>query len=92
MADYLKQDDTKLDDPPQILQWFARLIVGLIGLFLAVVLTLLSGTKEGENIASMSASYWTDSRDIFVGCLFVVGFYLMILLPTERPEENKEKE
>lgn len=92
MADYLTQDDTKLDETPQILQWSARLIVGLIGLFLAVVLTLLSGTKEGDNIPSMSASYWTDSGDIFVGCLFVVGFYLMILLPTERPEENKEKE
>ena len=29
------------------------------------------------NLQSISASYWTDSRDIFVGCLMAIAFFLM---------------
>jgi hypothetical protein len=50
-----------------------RLIVGLIALFMPTTVWLLS---YEPNLSSISSSYWTDTGDIFVGCLFAVGFFL----------------
>ncbi len=50
-----------------------RAIIGLIALQMPLTVLLLSGQRE---LTSISISYWTDSRDIFVGSLIAVGFFL----------------
>jgi len=51
-----------------------RVIVGTIAILLSPVVWLLSDSENG--LTSISISYWTDSRDIFVGSLIAVGFFL----------------
>ncbi len=51
-----------------------RVVVGLIALFLAPTVWLLSATQQP--LTSISISYWTDARDLFVGSLIAVGFFL----------------
>ncbi len=51
-----------------------RVIIGLIAILLSPVVYMLSGV--GSELTSISISYWTDSHDIFVGSLVVVGFFL----------------
>ncbi len=51
-----------------------RVIVGCIAILIAPTVYLLSG--RGTELTSISISYWTDSRDIFVGSLIAVGFFL----------------
>lgn len=50
-----------------------RLIMGLIALCLPLVVDMLSSSE----LASISASYFTEARDVFVGLLFVVGAMLL---------------
>ena len=49
-----------------------RLLMGLIALALPFVVTALSTT----DLSSISASYYTEARDAFVGMLFVVSAFL----------------
>ncbi len=49
---------------------------GLVALLMPWLVVFLSGLPEAE-LPSVSASYWTDSRDIFVGCLMAVAFFMM---------------
>lgn len=51
-----------------------RVIVGCIAILISPTVYLLSG--RGNELTSISISYWTDSRDIFVGSLIAVGFFL----------------
>ena len=51
-----------------------RVVVGVIALLLSPVVYVLSGL--GPDLESISASYWTHARDIFVGALVAVGFFL----------------
>ena len=51
-----------------------RQIIGAIAFGMPWAVWLLA--EEPGQLSSISASYWTDSRDIFVGCLFAVGFFL----------------
>ena len=50
-----------------------RVIVRSIAILLAPFVHIFSGHDE---LTSISISYWTDARDIFVGSLIVVGFFL----------------
>jgi len=50
-----------------------RFTVGLIALLLAPLVVLLATTP----LSSISASYYTEARDVFVGFLFVVGALMM---------------
>jgi hypothetical protein len=50
-----------------------RIIIGTIALQMPIVVWILSGHKE---LSSISISYWTDTRDIFVGSLVAVAFFL----------------
>jgi hypothetical protein len=50
-----------------------RLTVGLVAFGLPVVAWLISSTS----ISSISASYHTEARDVFVGSLFVIGALLL---------------
>ena len=49
-----------------------RLLVGCIALSIPIVVSLLAKSE----LTSISASYYTDARDGFVGLLFVVGAFL----------------
>jgi len=49
-----------------------RLIMGLIAFSLPIVVTVLAA----DPLSSISASYYTDGRDAFVGMLFIVGALL----------------
>lgn len=49
-----------------------RLLMGLIALTLPFVVSLLAA----DSLSSISASYHTESRDAFVGMLFVVSAFL----------------
>jgi hypothetical protein len=51
-----------------------RVVVGAIAILLAPVVFFLAGSREP--LTSISISYWTDARDIFVGSLITVGFFL----------------
>jgi hypothetical protein len=53
-----------------------RKIIGLIAILMPIVVVFLSGRPEPE-LSSISISYWTDSRDIFVGSLIAVAFFLV---------------
>jgi hypothetical protein len=50
-----------------------RLLMGAIAFALPFIVTLVSSTT----LPSISASYYTEARDIFVGLLFVVSAFLM---------------
>lgn len=50
-----------------------RLLVGVIALTLPMIVSLLA---DGPSLGSISGSYYTDARDVFVGLLFVVGAFL----------------
>ena len=50
-----------------------RLVIGVIALSLPLVVWLAAGTK----LNSISASYYTDARNYFVGMLFVVSAFLL---------------
>ncbi len=49
-----------------------RLLMGLIALSLPILVSALAE----KPLTSISASYYSDARDIFVGLLFVVGSFL----------------
>ena len=51
-----------------------RAMVGVIALFLAPAVWLLSDVDQP--LTSISISYWTNAGDIFVGALIAVGFFL----------------
>ncbi len=51
-----------------------RVIVGAIAILLAPTVYLLANGPGP--LDSISISYWTDARDIFVGSLIAVGFFL----------------
>lgn len=51
-----------------------RVVVGIIAILLSPVVWMLSGI--GSDLGSISGSYWTESRDVFVGSLIAVGFFL----------------
>jgi hypothetical protein len=60
-----------------------RLLVGLVAFSLPVIVWLVSTTP----IASISASYHTEARDVFVGGLFIIGALLFAYnghTPTQR--------
>lgn len=52
-----------------------RIGIGIVALFMPISVLLFAGKDVGK-MDSISASYWTDSRDIFVGCMTAVAFAL----------------
>ena len=51
-----------------------RTLIGLVAIALPVV---ACQTSDSDCITSISASYYTDARDYFVGMLFIVGAFLI---------------
>jgi protein-S-isoprenylcysteine O-methyltransferase Ste14 len=61
--------------PPKLLTFdyrALRLLVGCIAVSIPIIVTIIAKTE----LASISASYYTDARDAFVGLLFVVAAFL----------------
>src|SRR5690242_13050097 len=58
-----------------------RRLAGFIGLLMPSVLVLYDAVSiHGSGIdirSSVSAYYYSDARDVFVGCLFAVGVLLL---------------
>lgn len=50
-----------------------RLVIGLIACLLPIVVSFFSS----QTLTSISASYYTEGRDWFVGLLFIVGSFLL---------------
>ena len=51
-----------------------RWMVGLITFLLPVLVSIISFTR----LTSLSASYYTRARDVFVGLLFILGAFLLV--------------
>ena len=49
-----------------------RLLVGIIAVLMPIIVSIVAA----EHLTSISASYHTYARDIFVGMLFIVGVFL----------------
>jgi len=49
-----------------------RMLIGIIAFALPIVVSIISSSS----LSSISASYYTEARDIFVGLLFVVSAFL----------------
>ena len=60
-----------------------RLLVGLVAFALPVVVIFISSTP----LSSVSASYYTEARDVFVGSLFVIGALLLAYNGHTPPEK-----
>jgi len=50
-----------------------RLVVGFVAFTLPIIVSWISTTP----LSSISASYYTEARDVFVGSLFIVGALLL---------------
>ncbi|GAA0853086.1 DUF998 domain-containing protein [Aliiglaciecola litoralis] len=62
-------------EPPKLLTFdyrALRLLVGIIAVSIPVIVTLIAKLE----LPSISASYYTNARDAFVGLLFVVAAFL----------------
>lgn len=59
--------------------YFLRRAVGIMGMALpwVLVVCVLLGSGGEELLSSVSASYYTGMRDVFVGCLWAIGFFLI---------------
>ena len=64
-----------------------RVVVGAIAFLLPPAVWLLSGI--GKDLTSISISYWTGSRDVFVGALVAVGFFLSAYNGTGVPRDRE---
>lgn len=74
-----------LDHPHAFNYQYQRLMIG-VSAFLLPVLVMIVGC---DDLPSISASYHTHARDIFVGCLVAVGA-LMIPYQGEKGENTSE--
>jgi len=72
----------------QINHKMMRVIVGVTALLLSPAVWLLSG--DIKELTSISISYWTDSRDIFVGSLIAVGFFLSAYNGANEEKRDRE--
>jgi hypothetical protein len=64
----------------QIISYLAlRKLIGLAGIFLPILLPIGCFIHGSDSVLqdSISDYYYTQSRDVFVGILFVLGFFLL---------------
>jgi len=64
-----------------------RLLVGIIAFAIPICVTIISS----DPLASISASYYTEARDVFVGMLFVVGAFLWAYNGHSKPQSYTSK-
>lgn len=56
---------------------FLRRWIGIIGIALPIVLIVGVAWDSGELLSSISASYYSELRDVFVGSMCAVGVFLI---------------
>ena len=59
-----------------------RKLVGLVAILLPLVVKWISSTR----LSSISASYYTEAHDVFVGALFIIGALLIAYQGHTKPE------
>lgn len=64
-----------------------RLLVGIIALSIPFIVWILAKV----DLTSISASYYTDARDAFVGMLFIVGAFLWAYNGHDKKQERSSK-
>lgn len=65
--------NTQVPDEQRVFNYHTfRLLSGIVVFGLPLAVMLFSSTK----LSSISGSYYTDARDIFVGALFLIGAFL----------------
>lgn len=77
--------------PPPFDYWWARTYVGLVALSIAIVCPILHNLATPGNWhipTSISATYYSGARDVFVGQLFVVAAFLFSY-KGHRPPDRK---
>jgi hypothetical protein len=76
-------DELRDDTGPQDLKTvhILRRGIGIVGLLLPPAVTVGCLLREGEWPGSMSATYYTGSRDLFVGGLWAIGVFLISYRP-----------
>jgi hypothetical protein len=56
---------------------FLRRWIGIIGVALPIVLIVVVAWRSGELLSSISASYYSELRDVFVGSMCATGVFLI---------------
>ena len=64
-----------------------RLLVGIIAFAIPICVTIISSSP----LSSISASYFTEARDVFVGMLFIVGAFLWAYNGHSKPQSRASK-
>ncbi|MBL4904825.1 MAG: hypothetical protein JKZ00_02125 [Flavobacteriaceae bacterium] len=64
-----------------------RLLIGLIALSIPIMVSIIST----DSLASISASYYSEARDAFVGMLFIVGAFMWAYNGHSSGESNASK-
>ena len=64
-----------------------RALIGIIALALPFAVSLVARLSDGKILPSISASYYSSGRDLFVGMLFIVGSFLLAY-KGHRPRQN----
>jgi len=81
-------DATRSDQSPVISYRALRKMVGILGIALPFVLFAGGHISSGNGIqSSISYYYHTDMRDVFVGTLCVIGFFLLSYRGHERKDD-----
>jgi hypothetical protein len=80
-------DELREDTGPQDLKTvhILRRGIGVVGILLPPAVTVRCLMADGEWPGSMSATYYTESRDLFVGGLWAIGVFLI----SYRPEASR---
>src|SRR4030042_3580559 len=74
-----KQEPRKTMFSSEAIRW----LVAFITFTLPILVTIISSTR----LTSISTSYYTDARDVFVGLLFTLGAFLIVYKGYSQPED-----
>jgi hypothetical protein len=66
---------------------FLRRVIGIIGMALPLALIIGVALLSGELLTSVSGYYYSDLRDVFVGCMCAVGVFLIFYRGLDRFED-----
>jgi len=79
---------TPPDNPLAVSYLTLRTVVGVLGISLPIVVAIVPAWLLGVPFqGSISAYYYTDMRNVFVGTLFVIGYFLLTYKGHERSDE-----
>lgn len=79
----------QLQENPQVSYLTLRRVVGILGFALPFILALMGFLIVGDLVfqGSISDYYWLRTRDVFVGTLFVIAWFLFAYKGYERKDD-----